>query len=274
MEALSCRNNTGLAVFLGIFILIIAIFGCGDSTISPEDDCTTQPKDPLPIPTNLTNPDTAYFDEPFTVSWDHVWTGCGGYEFEYRRAATSIWGTVDVSSGSETDVTILKPSPPVNNPTSYEIRVRSYWESSENDRIYSGYSQSGNVEMALPCQNACSTPATNPMPVPTNLSNPDTASFDVPFVVSWDHVWIGCGGYEFMYRRAGTSTWVTIIVVSGSTASVTIQLPSPPVNDPTSYELRVRSYWGGDCDTKVYSEYSQSSNIEMRVPKSYSSVYL
>ena len=109
----------------------------------------------------------------------------------------------------------------------------------------------------------CSTSAADPMPVPTGLSNPVNGTFDQTFTLSWDHVWTGCGGYEVGYRRAATSTWVTIDVVSGSSADITIELPSGSVNDPTSYEIRVRSYWGSGSDTREYSDYSASGNIEM-----------
>lgn len=247
-------------------LLMAMVSGCDDDISGPGDTCSTPPSDPIPVPTNLANPDTCKFTETFTATWDHVWTGCGGYEFGYRRAATATWITTDVRSGSEVDITIPRPDGYVNNPTSYELRVRSFWESSDSVRIYSEYSQSGNIEMALACANACSFPPLTPMPVPTNFTSPDSATFGVPFPVSWTHVWTGCGGYEFEYRRAGTNTWLMVKVVSGSSASITIELPSPPVNNPTSYEIRVRSYWGGDCDAKVFSNYSQSGNVEMRVP--------
>lgn len=122
------------------------------------------------------------------------------------------------------------------------------------------------VSVIDPELEGCSTPAADPMPVPTNLENPDTAFFGTPFVATWDHVWTGCGGYEFEYRRAATNTWISTDVASGNQVSITIALPGGTVNDPTSYELRVRSYWGTDNDTKQYSDYSASSNIEMKVP--------
>lgn len=265
MKCPSQNSITKCALAL-VILAIYMIAGCGDDVSGPSDGCSTSAEDPMPVPINLTNPDTAYFDESFTATWDHVWTGCGGYEFEYRRAATTNWVKTNVPSGCQLNITIPKPSPPVNNPTSYELRARSYWGSGNDVKVYSKYSQSSGIELALSCGNSCSTPAANPMPVPVNLTNPDTTYFDQSFTISWTHVWVGCGGYELEYRRAGTTTWIVTDVASGSIVNLAIPLPSPPIYNPTSYELRVRSYWGGSCDSKEYSEYSLSSNVELLIP--------
>ena len=116
------------------------------------------------------------------------------------------------------------------------------------------------------CYADCEGDPPGSMPVPTGLSNPSDGTFGEPFTPSWDHVWTGCGGYEFQYRRAGFDEWVTVNAPSGSTVDVTIRRPDGSIFDPTSYELRVRSYWGSGCDERVYSEFSVSSNIEVHCP--------
>ena len=40
-------------------------------------------------------------------------------------------------------------------------------------------------------------------------------------------------------------------------------LPFGPVNDPSSYALRVRSFRGRGNDTRQFSEWSATGNIEM-----------
>jgi len=144
-------NRITLATLLtGILVLMIGAC-CGDNeVVNPENGCSTPPADPMPVPTSLANPDSSYFEASFTASWDHVWTGCGGYEFEYRRAATSTWITTNVASGSEVEITIPLPEGQVNDPTSYELRVRSYWGTGSDVKEYSEYSESSNIEMRVP----------------------------------------------------------------------------------------------------------------------------
>jgi hypothetical protein len=109
---------------------------------------------------------------------------------------------------------------------------------------------SGEVEWENPCPSPCSSPPADPMPVPTGLVVPDQIYFDEPFLVQWDHVWTGCGGYEIAFlcpRRL-----LTFDVVSGSTATITI--PRSGCETTADCVVRLRSFWGGTCDDRVYSE--------------------
>lgn len=233
--------------------------------------CSFLPGNPTG-PNGFTSPATGFFGNAFTASWSHVWTGCGGYEFEYRRAGYEVWYVLDVASGSSVDVKIMRPDGSIYDPTSYELRVRAYWGGGCDERRYSEYSQSNNIEMYCG-PGECSTPAQVPMPVPLGLSNPVSHCFGSAFTASWSHVWGGCGGYLFEYRRYGTEDdWVVLDVASGSSVDVKIARPMDgPVSESTSYELRVRSYWGGGCDERVLSDYSQVSMIDMRCPPPISS---
>jgi hypothetical protein len=65
------------------------------------------------------------------------------------------------------------------------------------------------------------------------------------------------------FRRDGSSDWNVIDVVSGSDAQVNIRRPAGPVATPEVYEIKVRSYWGAQCDERLYSNPSDSGYIEL-----------
>ena len=81
--------------------------------------------------------------------------------------------------------------------------------------------------------------------------------------MGWDDVWTGCGGYEAEFRRAGSAAWTRIEIFSDSSVEINLPLPFGPVNDPTNYALRVRSFWGLRNDTRQFSDWSATANIEI-----------
>ena len=88
----------------------------------PDFPCEGPPDDPMPEVGNLGgNP--AYFDEPFTVFWQDVWTGCGGYEIMLSGSDGSF-EIIDVLDGASTEITI--PRPGCAELGEYFIRVRSF----------------------------------------------------------------------------------------------------------------------------------------------------
>jgi len=217
----------------------------------------------MPIPTSFITPSIAYYEEPFSASWDHVWTGCGGYEIEFRQVGEESWKRRKVASGSSTDVVIRLPDGDVTIPTLFELRVRAYWGEGCDERVYSDYSELKIAQMECGTLH-CETGPQDPMPVPTSFTNPSEACFGEPFNTNWSHVWTGCGGYEFEYSPSGLNEWTTIKVGSGSSAEIVIRRPDGPISDSTPYDLRVKSYWGVGCDARVYSEYSDIATIEMQ----------
>ncbi len=112
---------------------------------------------------------------------------------------------------------------------------------------------SGEVDWENPCPSPCSTPPADPMPVPTGLLVPDEIFFDEPFTLEWDHVWTGCGGYEVAFLCP--SQTLGFDAVSGSSATITI--PRSGCETTTECLIQLRSYWGGTCDDRVYSESHQ-----------------
>jgi hypothetical protein len=244
-------------------VSVFAFFALPAYSVDCFLECETGPADPMPTPTGFYTPSIAYYEEPFMASWNHVWTGCGGYEFEYRQVGSADWTTIKVASGSSADIVIRRPDGDLNMPTSFELRVKTYWGVGCDERVYSDYSEVHGIEMDCGWLH-CESSAQIPMPVPTNFSNPSEACFEEPFNSSWSHVWTGCGGYELEYRRLGTAAWTTVKVGSGSSADIVIRRPDEPINDSTPYELRVKSFWGVGCDERIYSEYSAQDVIEMR----------
>ncbi len=224
--------------------------------------CGTVAPDPLPVPINLMNPATGSFGEPFTFTWDHVWTGCGGYEAEFRRAGSSSWVTIEISSGNGVQLSIPLPSGAVSNPTSYALRVRSFWGTENDVKQFSDWSVISNIAV-FTTAGGCETPTPSTLPTPTNLSNPSTGTFGESLTLGWDDVWTGCGGYDAEFRRAGGAAWTRIEIFSGSSVEINIPLPFGTVDDPTSYALRVRSFWRLSNDTRQFSEWSATGNIEI-----------
>ena len=125
-----------------------------------------------------------------------------------------------------------------------------------------------DAEDQLSSSQACSTPAPNVLPIPTNISSPNNGTFGVPFTFSWDHVWTGCGGYEAEWRPPGVFTWTTTEVSTDactglSRCSVEITIPS---SGGMSHALRVRSFWGAGNDQREFSDWAEGGpggNIEM-----------
>jgi len=224
--------------------------------------CGTVPPDLLPVPTNLMNLATGSFGEPVAFTWEDVWTGCGGYEAEFRRAGDSSWITIQIPSGNGVELSIPLPAGAVSNPTSYALRVRSFWGMDNDFRRFSDWSVIGNIAIFTPA-GGCETETPSTLPVPTNLTNPSTGIFGDPFALGWDDVWTGCGGYEVEFRRAGSAAWTRIEIFSGSSVEINLLLPFGPVNDPTNYALRVRSFWGLRNDTCQFSDWSATANIEI-----------
>lgn len=180
--------------------------------------CEGDPPDNLPIPTNLNLPSNANYGEQVTISWDHVWEGCGGYSLQYREAGTNNWVGISVNSGSQ--VTFAIPRLVTDNHSSYAIRVSSYWGIGCDQRSFSDPIE-GNIEIEC-AGDGCNGEQPESVPNPTYLSHDNYAYFGTPFTVSWDHIWEGCGGYAFEYRRAGTEDWHPINVTSGSEISLVI----------------------------------------------------
>jgi hypothetical protein len=87
------------------------------------------------------------------------------------------------------------------------------------------------------------------MPAPTGLVVPAEIYFDEPFTLQWDHVWMGCGGYEIAFMDRAL---LSFDVVNGGSATLTI--PRSGCETIAEYIVRLRSYWGGTCDERVYSE--------------------
>jgi len=101
------------------------------------DPCSTPAPAVMPVPTGVRTPDEAFIDEAFSIEWDHVWTGCGGY---------SIWiideliegdspgdarysGMVrmqHVATGAAAELTI-SPEFCVRNPDGVWITVQSFY---------------------------------------------------------------------------------------------------------------------------------------------------
>ena len=106
------------------------------------------------------------------------------------------------------------------------------------------------VEWQNPCPTPCTTPPTDPMPTPTGLVLPDSIYFGEPFELHWDDVWTGCGGYEISFDYQGA--FETFDVASGSATTITI--PRPGCETVSECVILLRSYWGGTCDDRVYSE--------------------
>lgn len=109
---------------------------------------------------------------------------------------------------------------------------------------------SNEVEWENPCPAPCATPPADPMPVPDGLIFPQELYFDEPFVLSWDNVWTGCGGYELWFDC--NTGLMTFDIVGGSETTITV--PRPGCEVRTNCMLILRSYWGGTCDDRVYSE--------------------
>jgi len=249
------------ASILALALILVAL-ALPAHSIDCQLECETVPAEPMPVPTGFSTPGIVYFEEPFSASWNHVWTGCGGYEFEYRQADGGDWSRVKVASGSSADIVIRMPDDPIEIPALYELRVRSYWGVGCDERVYSEYSVTNSVQLDCGWLH-CETGPQNPMPVPTSFSTPLEACFEEPFYASWNHVWTGCGGYEFQYSLSGQNEWTTVKVGSGSSADVVIRRPDGPITNPTSYDLRVRSFWGVGCDDRVTSEFCPIDTIEI-----------
>ena len=132
--------------------------GYATSQLTSTGGCGTLPPPMLPIPTGLMNTANGSFGTPFTLNWNHVWTGCGGYEVQYRRGATSTFVSTEVTGGGTVQITIPLPPGAVNNPTSYALRVRSFWGSGNDTKQFSPWSAIGSIEMFLPSPKAITFP--------------------------------------------------------------------------------------------------------------------
>lgn len=253
------RNLSASILALTIILVAVALPAL---SIDCQLECETGPAEPMPVPTGYSTPGIAYFEEPFLTSWDHVWTGCGGYEFEYRRVGSGDWHTIKVGSGSSAEIVIRMPDDPIETPANYELRVRSYWGVGCDERVYSEYSTINSIQLECGWLH-CETGPQDPMPVPTSFATPLEACFEEPFDANWSHVWTGCGGYEFQYSLSGQDDWTTVKVGSGSSADIVIRRPDGQITNPTSYDLRVRSFWGVGCDDRETSAFCPTTTIDM-----------
>ena len=127
---------------------------------------------------------------------------------------------------------------------------------------FSEWSEVASIDM-FATVGGCGTVPPELLSVPTNLMNPATGSFGEPFTSTWEDVWIGCGGYGAEFRRAGNSSWITIQMPSRNGVELSILLPAGAVRNPTSYALRVRSFWGLRNDTRQFSHWSATVSIEI-----------
>ncbi len=98
--------------------------------------CEDPAPETLPVPTNLIHPASASFAAPIVLSWDDVWTGCGGYEVQFRRAGALTWTSIELTGGNAVEINIELPDGTVNNPTAYSLRVRSFWGSGNDTRRF------------------------------------------------------------------------------------------------------------------------------------------
>ena len=158
---------------------------------------------------------------------------------QVRQAARSLRGRNDRSekAGNRGQIfSILRCIP-----TSYALRVRSFWGADNDVEQFSDWSFISNIDI-FTTGGSCETETPSTLPVPTNLTNPSTGTFGDSFGLSWDDIWTGCGGYEAEFRRAGSAAWTRIEIFSGSSVEINIPLPFGPVDDPTGYALRVRSF--------------------------------
>ena len=126
-------------------------YGIGYATsqlTATSEGCSTPAPNTLPVPTNLMNPANGSFGTAFTLSWNRVWTGCGGYEVQWRPAGVFTWASTTIStsqcSGSTCSTQI---SIPASNSKSHALRVRSFWGQGGDTRQFSSWSATGNIEM-------------------------------------------------------------------------------------------------------------------------------
>lgn len=59
--------------------------------------------------------------------WNDAWTGCGGYEVQFRRAGVLIWNSIELGSVDTVEIIIPLLDGTVNDPPAYAFRVRLFW---------------------------------------------------------------------------------------------------------------------------------------------------
>jgi cyclophilin family peptidyl-prolyl cis-trans isomerase len=146
-----------------------------------------------------------------------------GYEIEIRPA-----GGVFSYFGQVADITNVNTNSVLAPGTTFDFRVRAYFQSGANPRVYSAYSDIGT--------------ATTPFHPPTNLVV--TPSADTPYRISFswtDHSAVETG-YELEYRKQGVGSFVTRKVTAANATGIA---NLPEFEPGTVYEFRIRARAGG-----------------------------
>ena len=159
------------------------------------------------VPDGLTSDNIS--DNAVKISWNAI-TAVGSCDYRYRQTGTAIWTTVN-STANTTDLTGLSLD------TDYEFQVRS-----NCTEVSSAYSTSFNfTTTSIPCVPTTSTS------VPVSGITHSSAE------VTWNVV-AEATGYNYRFRPAGTTTWV-----SGNSTGNSVTLTGLAQN--TIYEYQVQT---------------------------------
>ena len=160
-----------------------------------------------------------------------------GYEIEDRVAGTGSYTYL----GEVGDVTNVNAPGVVGPGTAYEFRVRAYYQSGANPRVYSTYS---NIATA-----------TTPFNAPTGLTA--TPLSETAANLAFADNSAGNTGYEIEIRPSGGGAF-THLGDAGDTASVNTGSVLTP---GAAYDFQVRAYYQGGANPRVYSAYSNIASV-------------
>jgi hypothetical protein len=79
-----------------------------------------------------------------TFSWNHSWTGRGGYELEFRGAGHA-YEAHDVASGATYEMNLSAP----DQQSACVWRVRAYRLTDRGEKVYGGYSEEMSFELKM-----------------------------------------------------------------------------------------------------------------------------
>ncbi|MFM7180280.1 MAG: fibronectin type III domain-containing protein [Verrucomicrobiales bacterium] len=142
-----------------------------------------------------------------------------GYEIEIRPQ-----GGVFSYLGEVADIAKVNTNDILTPGTTYDFRVRAYYQNGANPRVYSAYSNIGT--------------ATTPFYPPTNLVVTPSAVTPYRISFSWTDQSAAETGYELEYRKQGVGSFVTRKVTAANATSI-VNLPE--FEPGTVYEFRIRA---------------------------------
>ena len=194
-----------------------------------DDDCTTQPSDPL-APTDLTH--TSVGTSWVALSWSTASSGIDKHRVRRGSSSSGPWTTVSsIVSGTAERYTVRSLSPN----TTYYFQVAAYGDGTTYKAVWSSWSSSAST-------------TTLAAPVPGKVSLPSVTPGDRSLVVSWTAPNDGGSpitGYR-VQRKLQSASWPPDSVyqsAGGSARSTTI----PGLINGSTYDVQVRACNDDGC---------------------------